>query len=148
MVPRGEPKIMSWSVRKLIKGKKAIGIGKHRNVYALGNGKVIKVAKTKAGMYNNLNEAIVYKSCAYSLRRHLAAIIKHSKHWLIMKRYKRRFPKSKRYAKKLKKLESRFKKYGITPSDITLRSKPIRQNLRLNRKGKIIVIDYGNFRKA
>ena len=133
-------------IKKVIKHKKVLGAGKRRVVYDVGNGKVLKVAKDKKGLKININEYKIYKSCPSSLKKHLAEITDHGKGWLEMVKYKREFPKSKKYKKMLFKLISKFKKEGIKPSDLHHHhNKPKRANLRLRKKGKIVVIDYGNF---
>ncbi|ALS20823.1 hypothetical protein [Paenibacillus naphthalenovorans] len=142
--------IIRYKIRKKIKGKKKIGSGARRLVYDLGNGTVIKIAKPKGGIRSNKKEFVVYKSSTYKIKKHLGKIKKHGRRydWLIMKKYSKKFPKSKKYKRKLYKLKKLFKKNGVIPYEIMRRrtGKPNFQNLRLNKKGKIIVIDYGNFK--
>lgn len=131
---------MRKSIRKLIEGKQVIGEGFSRIVYDLGNGYVLKVAKTEKAIKYNNREIRMYKSCPSPVRKHLANIIDHGRSWLIMKKYDLEFPESEEYARKLHQLKSDFRKNEITPSDIK------RENLRLGHDGKIMVIDYGNFK--
>ncbi|MCZ8517198.1 hypothetical protein O9H85_33590 [Paenibacillus filicis] len=131
---------MRKSIRKLIKGKQVFGEGASRIVYDLGNGYVLKVAKSKKAIKYNKREIRIYKSVPSTIKKHLAEIIHYGRSWLIMKKYDRKFPKSRQYVSKLNTLKSKFRKNGITPFDIT------RDNLRLNTSGKIKVIDYGNFK--
>lgn len=131
---------MRQSIRKMIQGKKVFGEGDSRIVYDLGNGYVLKVAKSKKAIKYNESEIRIYNACPSSLRKHLAMIKRYGRRWLIMKKYDRKFPKTRRYANKLNKLMTEFRKHGIVPHDIT------RDNLRLTHNGMIKVIDYGNFR--
>ncbi|MEW9670083.1 hypothetical protein [Ammoniphilus sp. 3BR4] len=110
-------KILHKRVRKIIKQKKLLGAGRRRVVYDMGKGKVLKVAKDKKGIRFNKSEVKIYKSCPSSLKKYLARIIDHGKGWLVMVKYKRKFPKSKKYKKLLFKLISKFKKKGVIPSD-------------------------------
>jgi hypothetical protein len=131
---------------KLIMGKKIIGEGVTRIVFDLENGCVIKVAKTVHGINGNNAEAIIYKLAPPTIRKHLAKVIKHGSDWLIMKKYDLTIPKSKSYKRKLSILIAKLQKEGIIYADITRgHNKPNRKNLRIDRDGKIIVIDYGNF---
>lgn len=116
-------------------------------MYDIGNGLVLKVAKSKYGIRSNRTEAKIYKLTPSRLKKHLGKLFKHMDNWLIMKRYDRQFPKTKKYKRKLKKLKSRFKKKGIIAYEIfsRMRKRPNRNNLRLDSDGRIIVIDYGNF---
>jgi|GEM_PF-2343730 len=135
-------------VKRWMKKKREISSGQNRSVYDLSNGCVLKVVKSKAGIGHNLREIKIYKSSDSSIRKHLAEIKDYGSLWLIMKKYDRKFPKSsKTYRKKLKKLKSKFKKKGIDPKDMFNRNNnPKTKNLRLNADGRIIVIDYGDFK--
>lgn len=125
---------MNSSIRgasnSMYKLKKRIGSGKHRIVYDIGNGHVLKVSRSKRGRRSNKKEVSIYYSSPRSVRKHLGRIKKfHRKYsWIKMVKYWRRFPRSKKYRRKLNK------------------GKPKRCNLRLKRKGKIVFIDYANFR--
>lgn len=129
--------------------KKRIGSGKHRIVYDIGKGHVLKVSKSKRGRRSNKKEVSVYYSSPKSVRKHLGRIKKFHRYyyWLKMVKYRRRFPRSKKYRRKLKKLIAYFRKRGIIPDDVlTRKGKPKLRNLRVKRKGKIVFIDYKNFR--
>jgi len=136
------------SIKRWMRRKRKISSGQNRAVYDLNNGCVLKVVKNKTGIGHNLREIKIYKSLDSSIRKHLAEIKDYGSLWLIMKKYDREFPKSsKTYRKKLKKLKSKFKKKGIDPKDMFNRNNnPKTKNLRLNDKGRIIVIDYGDFK--
>lgn len=129
--------------------KKRIGSGKHRIVYDIGNGLVLKVSRSKRGRRSNKKEVSVYYSSPYSVRKHLGRIKKFHRNyfWIKMVKYRRRFPRTKKYRRKLKKMIAFFRRRGITPDDVlTRRGKPKLCNLRLKRKGRIVFIDYANFR--
>lgn len=133
----------------MYKLKKRIGSGKHRIVYDIVNGHVLKVSRSKRGRRSNKKEVSIYYSSPRSVRKHLGRIKKfHRKYsWIKMVKYWRRFPRSKKYRRKLKKMIAYFRKRGIMPDDVlTRKGKPKRCNLRLKRKGKIVFIDYANFR--
>jgi hypothetical protein len=128
---------------KKIKKMKVIGVGKWRVVLDLGNRRVIKVAKSKNGISSNKQEVIVYKSAPSRIKKHLGTITKYGDGYriLVMKKYNRKFPRSKKYKRKLFALRSTFMRNGIIPHDITS------NNLRLKNNGLIVIIDYGNFEK-
>ncbi|MCY9670666.1 hypothetical protein M5X11_38240 [Paenibacillus alginolyticus] len=134
---------MKKKIKKMIKGKKIIGIGKWRVVHDLDNRHVIKVAKSKNGRSSNKKEVIIYKSAPSRIKKYLGKVITHGfgYRFLIMKKYKRKFPRSKKYKRKLFALESRFIRKGIIPRDLNS------NNLRLKNNGRIVIIDYGNFKK-
>lgn len=133
-----------------MKERHVLGEGARRLVYDLGNGYVIKLAKTDNGILNNRTEVAIYRQVPYRLRRNLARIVSYASgyEWLIMLRYGRKFPKSRKYRRRLKRIKDRFRKFGILPYEMFGRSKPgpNYQNLRTARSGKIVVIDYGNFK--
>ncbi|MBD0379844.1 hypothetical protein [Paenibacillus sedimenti] len=54
-----------------------IGAGVQRNPFDLKNGFVLKVAVSKTGIKNNINEAEIYKNFKSSLKSHLAKVIDH-----------------------------------------------------------------------
>ncbi len=57
-----------------------------------------------------------------------------------MKKMPREVPLDQEYANKISSLITTFKENGIKPKDMKKK-----RNLALSNKGKIIVIDYGNF---
>jgi integrase len=138
---------MNENIKKMIKGKKIIGVGSRRVVYDLGNRYVLKVAKSKYGVTSNRKEINIYKASPSPIRKYLATIKKYGSGWVVMKKYSRNFPKSKEYEQKLYKLKSKFRENGITPFEIfsTFHKKPNWENVRLKPNGEIVVIDYGNF---
>jgi hypothetical protein len=128
---------------------KIIGVGKRRIVYDLGNGNVLKVAKSKHGIKSNKREVITFNSSPARVKKRLGEIIdyEYKYHWVTMKKYSRKIPHLKKYKRKLHRLRRLFRKYGIYPYEVVSRKgKPNYQNLRLKKNGKIVVIDYGNFR--
>lgn len=93
---------------------------------------------------------MIYKSSPYHIKKNLGYIQKygHGYSWLIMKKYGKNLPKSKKYRRKLFKLRTKFNQNNLAPYEIYLKnSKPNYGNLRLKQNGEIVVIDYGNFKK-
>jgi hypothetical protein len=132
-----------------IKGKKMIGSGARRIVYDLGNGYVIKVAKSKYGIISNKREVITYKSSPVPVKKWLGEITDYDYkyHWVTMKKYNQKFPHLKKYKQKLYQLRRLFRNNGIIPYEVVSRKgAPNFQNLRLKKNGEIVVIDYGNFK--
>ncbi|MGK5508650.1 hypothetical protein ACSNN6_28340 [Brevibacillus formosus] len=128
--------------------KKNIGSGVYRDVYDIGNGLVLKVAKSKYGRCCNKKEVKMYMSSPYSVRKHLGRILEFDRDFSSIKmiKYVRKFPLSKIYRRKLMKTIAYFRNHGILPFDvITGKGKPRVNNLRLKRDGNIVFIDYGNF---
>jgi hypothetical protein len=132
-----------------IKGRKIIGEGARRIVYDLGDGYVLKVAKSKYGIKSNKREVITFNSSSARVKKLLGEITYYENkyHWVTMKKYTRKIPHLKKYKRKLYRLRRKFRKYGIYPYEVVSRNgKPNYQNLRLKKDGRIVVIDYGNFR--
>lgn len=135
--------------KKQTKTKKIIGSGARRVVYDLGNGFVLKVARSKDGVISNQREVAAFHSLPPDLRNNLGKIIGYEKkyQWVKMRKYQREFPRHIVYARKLGQLKQLFLKHGIIPWDVTSRTgKPNYKNLRIRKNGAIVVIDYGNFR--
>jgi hypothetical protein len=133
-----------------IKGKKIIGSGARRIVYDLGNGYVLKVAKSKYGIKSNKREVITFNSSPVQVKKWLGEITDYDYkyHWLTMKKYIQKFPHLKEYKRKLYHLRRISRSYGIIPYEVVSRKgEPNFQNLRLKKNGEIVVIDYGNFIK-
>lgn len=122
--------------------------GRNRIVYDTGNGYVVKLAKSRAGIKSNMNEVKLYNSSPYRLTKYLGRIkVYHYRYdWLIMKKYPQKFPQLKKYERRLSKVRALFKKHGIVPLDTLKHGKPKPQNLRIKRNGNIAIIDYGHFR--
>jgi hypothetical protein len=141
---------MDDNIKMMIDKKIFIGQGAKRRVYDLGNGNILKVARSIDGVKSNKKEVKLYKSARLQVRKYMAKIrdYDHSYRWLIMKKYSVQFPKSKKYMQKYYKLKSKFIKNGIIPYDIySMTNKgPSLTNLRLKSSGRIVVIDYGNFK--
>ncbi len=145
----GHSKKRSVAAEARIKGKIIIGSGARRIVYDLGNGYVLKVAKTKYGIKSNKREVRTFKSSPPSIKKLLGKITSYEKKykWLKMKKYTQKFPHLKGYRRKLYRLRNVLRNYGINPYEIlSNRGLPNYRNLRLKQNGRIIVIDYGNFR--
>jgi hypothetical protein len=138
---------MNDDIKMMILGKRFIGEGARRRVYDLGNGNVLKVAKSKYGIKSNKREVRTYHTAPPRVRKHIAKIraYDHEYRWLIMKYYNAHFPKSKKYKRKLHKVRTRFRRNGIIPYEAYSQGEPNLQNLRIKRSGRIVVIDYGNF---
>jgi hypothetical protein len=128
-----------------------IGEGVRRKVYDLGNGYVLKQAKSVSGIKSNKREISMYRRSPRRLKRYLGQIrgFGPGYRWLVMKKYGRVIPASLRYQSRLHRLRRRFLRNGILPYEMISRvtRKPNAQNLRLNDSGRVIVIDYGNFVK-
>lgn len=88
-----------WS-KKLKLPYKAIGVGKHRVVFDLGNYLVLKVAKIAKGITCNKNEVDLYQSVPSSLQKRLCKIVEYGHGWLIMKKINKIVPKKKKYKNK------------------------------------------------
>jgi hypothetical protein len=138
---------MSNDIKMMTDGKKFIGEGARRRVYDLGNGNVLKVAKSKYGIKSNKKEVRIYNSAPSRVKRHIAKVRDHDKgyRWIIMKYYSTHFPKQEKYKLKLHKVRTRFRRNGIIPYEAYSQGEPNFENLRLKKNGKIVVIDYGNF---
>ncbi|KRE34264.1 hypothetical protein [Paenibacillus sp. Soil724D2] len=135
-------------IKKMIQGKNIIGLGSRRVVYDLGNGYVLKVAKSKYGVKSNKKEVTICMTSPTDIKKHLGHILKHDDryNWIIMKNYKTNFRRNKENMKKFLDMKGKFRKNRIIPYEISGRDGPNYQNLRLNSDGEIIVIDYGNFK--
>lgn len=127
---------------------KYIGSGLSRNVYDLGNGYVLKIAKPGAGVLSNRTEVNLYHSKVEPIKKYLAKIKDYDLgyRWIVMKKYSRKFPNSPHYRKKLMKIIKLFMVHGIIPSHHY--SKLPLKHLRLKSNNQIVIIDYGGFRFA
>lgn len=135
--------------RQLSLPYRMIDCGSKRIVYDLGNGLVLKVAINRKGLRDNRKEMKVYRSAPRYLKKHLARIRQYGRGWLVMDKVTRKIPpKSLKYRARLRRLKYRFKRRGIVPKDlISKKQKKLKgSNTRLNRKGRIVIIDYGNFK--
>ncbi|MES9774994.1 hypothetical protein [Priestia megaterium] len=117
---------------------KMIGNGRNRIVYDLNNGYVLKIAITKWGIQNNKTEFKIYKHCPVDLREHLCLVKEAGHGWIIMEKMQVEVP-DEIYDKGLIKLKNKFLDARIKPKDMW------KSNMRLSKKGKITVVDYGNF---
>ena len=116
---------------------KFIGAGWNRIVYDLQNGYVLKVAIRDCGFLSNEREYHLYTHGPPRLRKHLCPVKKYGHGWIIMEKVDLKPPINQSFNKKLIKT---FLRAGIEPHDLKV------ANLGLSKKGKIIVIDYGNFK--
>lgn len=140
---------MNEYMKRKIKGKKFIGAGGTRIVYDLGNGYVMKIAKSQNGILCNRMEVSLYKTSLQPIKKYFARIIDYDKayRWVTMKKYDRRFPNSPLYRRKLMEIVKIFTDNGIIPSNgVGNYHKPHAPNLRLKRNKQIVVIDYGGFK--
>lgn len=137
----------SYAQKHLILPYPEIGCGKHRIVFDLQNGYVLKVALSVKGVTNNKIEAKLYQSVRSSLRKYLAPVIDHGKGWVIMERFDVRLDDTDDHIRLCKKMMNTFRKKGVQPNDIFLKrkNKIKKSNIRLNQEGELVVIDYGNF---
>jgi hypothetical protein len=135
-------------VQQMIRGKSIIGLGARRIVYDLGNGYVLKVAKSIYGVANNKREAAIYRGSPPKVRKHLGRIQKQEDDcsWLIMEKYPFECRNTRENRRKLADMRALFRRNGIVPYDIFDRHRPNCQNLRLDANGNLVVIDYGNFK--
>jgi len=117
---------------------KMIGNGRNRIVYDLNNGYVLKVALTEWGIQSNKTEFKIYNHCPVDLREHLCLVKEDGHGWIIMKKMEIEVP-DEIYNKELTQLKNKFLAAGIKPKDMW------KSNMRLSKKGKITVVDYGNF---
>ncbi len=118
-------------------------------VYDLGDGYVLKIAKSKKGILCNKMEVNMYKSSLKPIKKYLAKIIDYDTayRWVTMKKYDRKFPNSPMYRRKLMRLVKKFGDNGIIPSKgVGHYDKPYAPNLRLKRNKQIVIIDYGGFK--
>ncbi|WP_240421681.1 hypothetical protein [Paenibacillus periandrae] len=141
---------MNKNIKKMIRGKKNIGVGARRVVYDLGGGYVLKVAKTKYGIMSNKIEVMIYRLSPSEIKKHLARIEKFGNDysWLVMKRYSLMLKKTDRNMRKLFAMKAKFRKYGVVPYEVTTNSgKPNYNNIRRKSNGEIVVIDFGNFKR-
>jgi hypothetical protein len=140
---------MNKYIKKKFKVKKFIGSGARRLVYDLGNGNVLKVAKSIYGIKSNKTEVIMYQSSPTPLKKYLGKVIDYGSgyDWLIMKKYMLEFPSSKQYKRNIHQVRVKFKKNGILPFECVDRyGNANYQNLRLRDNNKTVIIDYGNFK--
>lgn len=140
---------MTAYMKRKIKGKKCIGEGVTRVVYDLGNGRVLKIAKSRNGIICNRTEVNLYKSSSKPIKKYLAKIIEYDKanRWLTMEKHHIKFPNNPAYRRKLVIVVKKFVENGIIPSKgVSRYSNPYCPNLRLKRNKQIVVIDYGGFK--
>jgi hypothetical protein len=144
--PKGTEDPRDWSKLKL--PYNVIGSGRHRVVFDLKDGYVLKVAITLKGIKCNKREAETYKSAPASLKNRLTEVKEQGHGWIIMKKIDNAVPDTEENRKKIIRLQNEFIKNGIDPKDIVNRKKKPRwRNIRLSEEGQISVIDYGNFEK-
>ncbi|MCI0764700.1 hypothetical protein [Bacillus sp. TL12] len=127
---------------------KMIGYGENRIVYDLNNKYVLKIAITRWGLRSNKTEFEIYKNCPPELREHLCPVKKFGFGWIIMKKFSLKVPENEIYNEKLSQLKNRFLKTGIIPEDIYWYNEPNMNNMMLSEKDKIIIIDYGDFKRT
>ncbi len=123
-----------------------IGEGKHRIVYDLGDGRVLKVASAPKGIECNAQEAALYREAPPALRKHLCPVLDDGRGWLVMKKMTKRFPRDRKYERRLRRVLELGETYGLRISDIYSRrtGKPRRNNIRITSSGRVVLIDYAN----
>jgi hypothetical protein len=125
---------------------KYIGTGRHRIVFDLDNGYVLKVARMGKGIQRNRNEVTLYRSVPSELKYHLCKIADYGEGWVVMKKMDRKVPRKEEYYKKTKIMNDKFLQYGVKLSDVTSWDgrEPKMGNVRLSKGKKIVIIDYAN----
>ncbi|RKD24449.1 hypothetical protein BEP19_08665 [Ammoniphilus oxalaticus] len=147
-LPKDKSERLKIMKHKLALPYEVMGEGSKRLVYDLTKKSVLKVAINEKGLRDNKREIKIYRSAPRNLKKHLAKIRENGAGWLIMDKINQIVPDTKKNKQKLKKLEKRFKKRGIITDDLFSRSKKLKgSNTRLNKKGGMVVIDYGNFKR-
>jgi hypothetical protein len=138
--------------KRQLRVRKRIGAGGTRVVYDLGDGTVLKIARSAEGIRCNRMEVMLYRRSSMRIKKYLARVIRYDAayRWIVMKKYVRKFPAaSPAYRRKLRKAVAAFLRHGIIPSKGVARyDKPHTPNLRLRRNRQIVVIDYGGFHLA
>lgn len=120
---------------------KIVGSGRHRIVYDLRNGYVIKVAISRRGLKNNKTEFKLYTRCSSNLRKYLCPVAEYGYGWVVMKRMKPLDGLNEEYDKKLSRIKRKFLRKGIDPHDLKCENLAYSKHIK-----RIIVIDYGGFR--
>jgi len=115
-----------------------LGNGRHRIVFDFNNGYVLKVALTKKGIQCNETEFKIYNHCQADLRKHLCQVKEVGHGWIVMKKIDIEVP-VEISSEELIPLKNKFRDARIKPRDMG------NSNIRLSKKGKITVVDYGNF---
>lgn len=137
----------SYALEKLSLSLEVVGYGKHRVVYDLNNGFVLKVAITLKGIRNNRNEAKLYERTKSHLKKHLAKVIESGRGWIIMEKVDGVVEDTLENRYRVSLLQAAFRNERILPDDIFNKDKISlkTKNLRMSKDGQIVVIDYGNF---
>ncbi|MGC5772474.1 hypothetical protein [Paenibacillus pabuli] len=130
-----------------MKQVKQMSNGSTRQVYDLGNDKILKLAVNNKGLQCNKSEVLTYLVAPAMLRKNLGYIFSYEENyqWLIMKKYTLTLPQNDTSLKKVRRLQQLFRDHGLTPRDILRKSGPNYNNLRINNKNQIVIIDYGKF---
>ncbi|HZG56837.1 hypothetical protein [Paenibacillus sp.] len=123
--------------------------GKHRFVYELGNGAVLKLPKVAKGIGCNEREADLYRRAPKALRKHLCPVIAAGPGWIVMKKLETPVPRKRKYEKQVMRILELGLDFGVRISDIVHRrtGRPRRNNIRLH-KGRVVLIDYANLYDA
>ena len=131
-----------YVAKKLDLPYRVIGSGKHRIVYDLENGYVLKVAKADSGIVGNDRETSLYFGVSPPLQKHLCKIVDYGHGWLVMEKLDRQIPKGDSHKKQLDQIASRFSQLRIKLSDLK------RANLRYNDDKDVVIVDYANYKSA
>jgi len=123
-----------------------LGAGKHRIVYDVGDGRVLKVALVAKGIECNAREESLYRKAPPELRKHLCPVLAAGPGWLVMKKLTKPMPRGRRYKRGLRRILKLAESHGVRISDIFSRrtGNPKRNNVRLSSRGRIVLIDYAN----
>lgn len=123
-----------------------IGSGKHRIVFDLGNGNILKVPRTEKGIRCNNNEIELYQSAPPELRKHLCKIKDYGPGWVVMKKMDKSIKQNETTKAEVYRIYNEFCQNGVRISDIVNKrsGNPKRNNLRLSKKHGVVIIDYAN----
>ncbi|TLS54262.1 hypothetical protein FE782_02650 [Paenibacillus antri] len=127
-------------------GYPLLGAGKHRFVFDIGDGRILKVARVPKGIDCNAQEASLYRRAPSALRKHLCPVTAAGHGWVVMKKMTRPVPSGRVCDRQLKRVRELADRYGIAISDIVDRrtGRPRRNNVRLAKDGRVVLIDYAN----
>lgn len=125
---------------------KPLAFGKHRLVYDLGNGCVLKLPRVPKGILCSAIEAGVFRHAPRGLRKHLCPVVAAGDGWVVMPKLNRALPARRTYEKKVTRILKKSLDAGVRISDIVGRNsgKPNRDNIRLDAKDRVVLIDYAN----
>lgn len=123
-----------------------IGSGKHRVVFDIGNGHILKVPRTLKGIRCNHQEIELFQSAPPELKNHLCKIKDYGPGWLVMKKMNKGIKQNEQTKAEVYRIYNDFCLSGMRISDIVNKKSgnPKRNNLRRSKKHGIVIIDYAN----